>query len=60
LQIGEKNSQSSLHNEKIQLMIRPPLSHDRIEPWKSRGFMENSQGAEDQPCKYNYYLRYYR
>jgi hypothetical protein len=32
LKIGEKNSQSNLHNEKMQLMNRPSVAHDRIEP----------------------------
>jgi hypothetical protein len=32
LPIGEKNSQSKLHNEEIQLIVCPPGAHARIEP----------------------------
>jgi hypothetical protein len=32
LEIGQKNSQSNLHNEKIQLMNPRPVAHDRMEP----------------------------
>jgi hypothetical protein len=51
-EIGEQNSQSNLHNEKIQLMNPAPVYRGNIESWKSCGFTESTQGAMGEPCKW--------